>query len=329
MSLKELQITRKLTCIRNKPRTIRPTAVSIQPKGDYENSPMKESCVLPEKEEIISERLSDYEMITELGRGSYAVVKEWINKLTEMKVAIKEYEKKNLVTPQKRITVSNEIKTLSLLKHKNIVRLYNTIEDNDKLYLVMEVIKGQSLEKYIQAKCRLQESEAISIFKQILEAIAHCHEQQICHRDLKTENILITPEGTIKLIDFGFATISSRNERLKVFCGTPCYMSPEIVSRKKYLGANADIWSLGILYYFMLSGSFPFHGKSLQDLFRNIYRGKYTCPDCISSSAKDFISRMLQVHEEQRATAKDVNSTLILVIKRQIFPVLKGVSVVV
>jgi len=305
-----------LTYVCNKPRIIRPTIVSIQPKGDYENSPMKESCVLSDKEEIMSERLSDYEMIAELGRGSYAIVKEWINKLIEKRVAIKEYEKKNLVTPQKRITVSNEIKTLSLLKHPNIVRLYTTIEDNDKLYLVMEVIKGQSLEKYIQAKCRLQEAEAISLFKQILEAIAYCHEQQICHRDIKTENILITPEGNVKLIDFGFATLSSRNERLKVFCGTPCYMSPEIVSRKKYLGPNADIWSLGILYYFMLSGSFPFHGKSLQDLFRNIYRGKYACPACISPLAKNFINRMLQVNEEKRATAKDVISTLIIVVKR-------------
>lgn len=303
-----MQAIKRFNEVRNKPKPMRPSAMSIQPQGDYGNSPMKDSIVLldEEKEEEMSQNLSDYEMIGELGRGSYAVVKEWVCKLTEHKVAIKEYEKKNLVAPQKRITVSNEIKTLTLLKHPNIVRLYTTTEDTTNLYLVMEMIKGQSLEQYIHHKHRLKESEAINIFKQILNGIAYCHQQQISHRDIKTENILITPEGFVKLIDFGFATLSDKNERLKVFCGTPCYMAPEIVARKKYLGPNADIWSLGILYYFMLSGSFPFHGTSLQGLFRSIHSGRYSCPISFSSGARTFIERMLQVDEQNRATAEDV-----------------------
>lgn len=291
--------------------------MSVQPKGDYENSPMKDSCVLAEKESV-SENLDDYVVVEEVGRGSYAVVKQWLNKLTELRVAIKEYEKKNLVTPQKRITVSNEIKTLSLLRHPNIVRLFTTLEDSSKLYLVMELIQGQSLEAHIRSRTRLPEPDAISLFRQILRAVAHCHEKQISHRDIKTENILVTSEGVVKLIDFGFATLSERSEKLKVFCGTPCYMPPEIVARKKYLGPNADVWSLGVLYYFMLSGSFPFYGKSLEELFRNIYRGKYSFPGCISASAQSFIGRMLQVNEEQRATANEVILYLTVAVKRRI-----------
>jgi len=127
----------------------------------------------------------------------------------------------------------------------------------------MELIQGVSLLSYLKSKPnrKIPEEDCRSIFTQIMRGIDYLHSNNIYHRDIKLENIIINDMNEVKIIDFGFGTTNSREKLLSFFCGTPSYMPPEIVQRKDYKGSNADIWSIGILLFALLSGTFPFKGK--------------------------------------------------------------------
>eukprot|EP00826_Nyctotherus_ovalis_P017420 TRINITY_DN15130_c0_g1_i1.p1 TRINITY_DN15130_c0_g1~~TRINITY_DN15130_c0_g1_i1.p1 ORF type:complete len:210 (+),score=41.62 TRINITY_DN15130_c0_g1_i1:849-1478(+) len=206
------------------------------------------------------------------------------------------------------MNVKKEIQILKRLKHPRVVGFCEVINTTSRLYLIMELVRGKSLHDYVSEMPlkRLRESEAIILFRQILEAVNYCHANTISHRDIKADNVLVTPEKNIKLIDFGFATLSKPSQRLDLFCGTPFYMPPEIAGRKEYLGPNADIWSLGVLLYYMLSGNYPFNGKSDSTLFESIAEGLVAFPAYFSPMAKEFILRMLQVDPEKRPTTMEV-----------------------
>jgi serine/threonine protein kinase len=131
--------------------------------------------------------------------------------------------------------------------------------------MVLEHVKGISLKTYLAQlpTHRFPEAEAAPIFLQLLQAVAYCHSKGITHRDLKLENILLTPLKQVKIIDFGFSTWTKKDAKLKTFCGTPTYMAPEIINKGEYQGPPTDMWALGVILYVLLCGSFPFHGKSV------------------------------------------------------------------
>ena len=128
----------------------------------------------------------------------------------------------------------------------------------------MDVAEGQVLSQYYksQAAKRLSEGEASYIFRQIVEGLAYCHRQGIYHRDIKTENVMIDKNKKIRIIDFGFSVKSNPNTKLTLFCGTPNYMSPEIVLKREYLGGPSDSWALGVLLFVLTCGYFPFKGST-------------------------------------------------------------------
>ena len=132
----------------------------------------------------------------------------------------------------------------------------------------------------------------------------HLHSKNVTHRDIKLENIIIDKKGTVKLIDFGFCCGSNSDILLKVFCGTPSYMSPEIVKKREYLGAPTDIWSSGVLLYTLLCGAFPFRGQNDKDLFKKIIKAEIKWPECVSKEAKDFLCLMIEPNAQTRATAE-------------------------
>ena len=147
------------------------------------------------------------------------------------------------------------------LKHENIISLVHAVKDGRKIQLIMENGGKQSLAGLLRKFKVFDEPTAKGYFKQIASAISHCHSQNVCHRDLKLENILVDDQGKVKIIDFGFSTVCQSNSKLNLFCGTPPYMSPEIASRSAYNGFSADIWALGISLYLMLYGKFPFRAS--------------------------------------------------------------------
>jgi len=182
------------------------------------------------------------------------------------------------------------------MHHENIVCLYDAIDTQRQLYLIMENVEGQCLQqimKYKQNRRFSTEAECARNFVQLMSAIEYMHSMDISHRDIKLENILIEQKsGKLKLIDFGFSCLSK--EKLRIFCGTPSYMSPEIVSKREYYGGPSDIWACGVLLFSLICGTFPFKSVTTEkDLFRKILRGLFTIStgnsQDISAELKDLI----------------------------------------
>ena len=132
----------------------------------------------------------------------------------------------------------------------------------------MEYVGMTSLHSYIKTKSnrKLDERDVKRFYKELVEGINYCHEKNIVHRDIKMENILIDDNKNVKIIDFGFSIISEPDKKLNIFCGTPSYMAPEIVSKINYKGTPADIWALGILLFALLTGTFPFRGSNINNV---------------------------------------------------------------
>ena len=140
----------------------------------------------------------------------------------------------------------------------------------------------------------------------MLIGIEYCHQKNITHRDIKLENILLDENKNIKIIDFGFSTCCSHEKKEKIFCGTPSYMSPEIVSRVEYAGPQVDIWALGVVLYVLLCGCYPFKAKTDKELFKKIQHGQFIFPSHISQGARSLILRMLKLDPLKRPAIDDI-----------------------
>ena len=249
-------------------------------------------------------------MLKLLGKGSYGEVKLAIDKISLKKYAIKIYPKKILEDPKKKNNIENEIKILKQLDNINIMKLYEIIKTDNYQYLIMEYIEGISLLDIIKKEKNhyLEEKRALKIFKQIIQAINYCQSKNICHRDIKLENILIIKDDVVKLIDFGFAVITDKETYQTLLCGSPSYMAPEIVKREKYIAQYSDIWSLGVLFYSMLYGRFPFKGKTQKELFENIKKGEVEFPDYININEKiiSLIKKIFVISPIQRPSLNEI-----------------------
>lgn len=147
------------------------------------------------------------------------------------------------------------------MSHPRIIQLLFVVKERKKLHLVMENGGKNSLSGVMRKSSnRLEEGACCKYFREILEGVAHMHEKMVSHRDLKPENILIDEHGHAKIIDFGFSAPS--NLPLSSFCGTPTFMSPELIKKVPYMGEKADIWALGVMLYLLLVGKYPFRGSS-------------------------------------------------------------------
>ena len=263
---------------------------------------------------IFNGKIDDYLITKELGKGSYAVVKLATHKLTKNKYAIKIYSKQSLIDPQKRNTVKNEINILKQIDNENVMKLYDVIDTPSNLYLVLEYINGINLLEIIKNEKYhfLKEQRAKKIFLQVVKGISYCHKKNIFHRDIKLENILVLKDDTIKIIDFGFGIKCNKDTYQKLFCGTPSYMPPEIVKKEKYIACYSDIWSLGVLYYAMLFGIFPFKGKDDDELFEKIIEAQLSFPEYnqIEDKTKELFKQIFVINPNRRISLDDMINIL-------------------
>ena len=194
-----------------------------------------------------------------MGKGSFGRVVHAVKKGTQEEYAIKiipigPIKKNDLLTQ-----IVNEVKIMSSLSESgHIIKLYDHFEDEKNLYLVMELAKQGTLMDWLNKFGRLKEKTAVKIMRDVVLAVEFLHSKNIIHRDLKPENILIDANGRAKLADFGWSSkLSDNNDRRKTFCGTPDYISPEMIEGKEY-DNTIDIWCLGVMLFEMLNGVPPF-----------------------------------------------------------------------
>ena len=264
-----------------------------------------------------------YEVLKKIGEGVSAKVYKVKEKSTGEIKALKQVEKSKLPDVK---YFETEIKLLSLLDHPNIVRLFEVFEDDKNFYLIMELCNGGNLVSRMKDN-KYKEKAAAVLMEQIVSAIAYCHEKGICHRDLKPQNVLFcdeSPNSPVKVVDFGIGKIFDPSlanlqdelkeekpafKKMDSQIGTIYFMSPEII--KGSYNEKCDIWSLGIILYYLLCGYPPFVGANDSQLIQSIVESKLTFPKedwkNISDSAKDLIKKML-CSEKKRISAKEIMS---------------------
>eukprot|EP01102_Stenamoeba_stenopodia_P007388 TRINITY_DN206_c0_g8_i1.p1 TRINITY_DN206_c0_g8~~TRINITY_DN206_c0_g8_i1.p1 ORF type:complete len:898 (-),score=181.60 TRINITY_DN206_c0_g8_i1:97-2790(-) len=251
--------------------------------------------------------VGNYDLGRTIGKGQFGKVKIARHVLTGEKVAVKIIRKFMLDDNTMKL-VRREINIMKLLKHPHIIRLYEVMETEKLLFLIMEYASGGEVLDFIVAHGRLQEPLARRFFQQIVLALEYCHARCVVHRDLKAENLLLDSDLSIKIIDFGLSNHFTPGQMMKTFCGSPTYAAPELIQKKEYCGPEADVWSLGVVLYVFVCGALPFNGHDFLSLFTKILNGDYQIPDHVSPDCRDLIQRMLVVNPEFRATLDDVKN---------------------
>eukprot|EP00541_Cyclophora_tenuis_P000449 CAMPEP_0116565106 /NCGR_PEP_ID=MMETSP0397-20121206/13717_1 /TAXON_ID=216820 /ORGANISM="Cyclophora tenuis, Strain ECT3854" /LENGTH=527 /DNA_ID=CAMNT_0004091849 /DNA_START=301 /DNA_END=1884 /DNA_ORIENTATION=- len=251
-----------------------------------------------------------YQLNARLKSGSFATVCRGTHRATGKKVAIKCVLRKDL-PPSDDAAIYDEVAILASLDHPFIVPLIDFFEEKDCYFIVMELMSGGDLFDRIGKKKTYSEADARDLCSKMLKAMAYCHTKNIAHCDMKPKNLLLVSDENdsyIKLADFGFAARVHSPKSLTKQCGTPFFVSPEILMRQSY-DQMSDMWSVGCIVYLLLSGNLPFMGRSQKELFRKIVVGKYEMDeDCwsgVSEEARDLVSKMLVTDPDRRISAAD------------------------
>ncbi|XP_064195488.1 MAP/microtubule affinity-regulating kinase 3-like isoform X3 [Anguilla rostrata] len=249
--------------------------------------------------------VGNYRLLKTIGKGNFAKVKLARHILTGREVAIKIIDKTQL-NPTSLQKLFREVRIMKILNHPNIVKLFEVIETEKTLYLVMEYASGGEVFDYLVAHGRMKEKEARAKFRQIVSAVQYCHQKHIVHRDLKAENLLLDADMNIKIADFGFSNEFTLGSKLDTFCGSPPYAAPELFQGKKYNGPEVDVWSLGVILYTLVSGSLPFDGQNLKELRERVLRGKYRIPFYMSTDCENLLKRFLVLNPTKRGTLEQI-----------------------
>ncbi|KAH6827631.1 SOS3-interacting protein 1 [Perilla frutescens var. hirtella] len=257
------------------------------------------------KEKILMKK---YEVGRMLGQGSFAKVYYGRNVGTGQSVAIKVIDKGKVVKAGLMNQTKREISIMKLVRHQNVMHLEEVMATKTKIYFVMEYAKGGELFKVV-AKGRLKENTARKYFQQLICAVNFCHSRGVYHRDLKPENLLLDENGELKVSDFGLSAVRESKRQdglLHTTCGTPAYVAPEIISRKGYDGAKADIWSCGVILFVLLAGYLPFHERNLMEMYRKIAKADYKCPHWFPPQVRRLLSTILDTNPNTRISIANI-----------------------
>jgi serine/threonine protein kinase len=228
-----------------------------------------------------------YNTIKFLGKGVFSEVYLIQHKQTEELFARKciRHNKVNLK--------DRELLIMKKIKHPNIVSFYDSFEDSNQLNIIIEYCEKGDLQEFLNGR-KMKEKHALHYFYQILQGLNYLHSNNIIHRDIKPQNILIDKYNVCKIADFGFARYKEEDTLLKTVCGSPLYMAPEIIKKQHYT-ESADIWSAGVLFYQMLTGSQPFKCSSFYELSKLVDDGedciKY--PPYMTAVSRDILQKVL------------------------------------
>jgi len=281
---------------------------------DQYNQQKEQTAIFQYKKGAIED---EYEVGKDLGSGQFAVVKRLKHRKTGQTFAGKYIRKKKVKTSRKGIAqteIEREISILNDLNHPRIVKLKESWQNANEVILVMELVSGGELFDYLADREQLTENEAAGIIKQVLETLDYMHDLKIAHFDLKPENIMCLPgkvppgsAPAVKLIDFGLSQRCDLGIEVQAMHGTPEFVAPEVLAFEP-VGLEADMWSIGVITYILLSGCSPFQGEDKAETFSRIAALDYEFDEedfaGISHEAKQFIEQLFTRDPLKRATAK-------------------------
>ncbi|CAE7144925.1 unnamed protein product [Rhizoctonia solani] len=267
--------------------------------------------------------LGDYVLTKTLGAGSMGKVKLAVHTPTGQKLAIKivprvsthssstpmtasQLAKAQAKDASKEIRHIREAALSMLLYHPYICGMREIITHPGHYYMVSEYVDGGQMLDYIISHGRLRERAARKFARQIGSALEYCHKNNVVHRDLKIENILISHTGNIKIIDFGLSNLYNPEDHLSTFCGSLYFAAPELLNAKVYTGPEVDVWSFGVVLYVLVCGKVPFDDQSMPALHAKIKRGLFDSPMWLSQECKHILSRMLVTNPAARAPLSEV-----------------------
>ncbi|KAM3579861.1 Serine/threonine-protein kinase [Umbelopsis sp. WA50703] len=297
----------------------RSASVEFHSNADQSSVKRTASVMTPRKSRNKSpELIGDYLLYSTLGQGSMGKVKLARNRRTGQLAAVKILPIQSLNdpthkskdpkdTPEHRLRrTQREIAIMLLLNHSNICKLLHWEIHDNNYYIFLEYVDGGQLLDYIIGHGKLKERQARKFARQILSAIDYCHRNSIVHRDLKIENILLTRDENIKIIDFGLSNIYSPKSTLSTFCGSLYFAAPELLQAKKYTGPEVDIWSFGVVLFVLVAGRVPFDDTNMPALHSKIKAGVVNYPDHLSRDCVDLLKSILVVDSAKRATVAQV-----------------------
>ncbi|THH16230.1 hypothetical protein EW146_g4379 [Bondarzewia mesenterica] len=274
-------------------------------------------------------KFGPYLLLQTLGEGEFGKVKLGLHTNWGEEVAVKLIKKQNMEVALRASKVEREIEVLKRLKHPNIVRLYDVIETDKYIGIILDYASGGELFDHILAHRYLKEKDACKLFAQLVSGVGYIHAKKIIHRDLKLENLLLDRNRNVIITDFGFANDFQHHsdDLMQTSCGSPCYAAPELViSEGAYVGSAVDIWSCGVILYAMLAGYLPFDddpanpdGDNINLLYKYIVNTPLSFPEYVSSEARELLSLMLQPDPGHRASLQSIMAHRWLVPYRHLF----------
>ena len=250
--------------------------------------------------------LSFYKYGRVIGRGAFGKVNIGLNILTGRIVAIKSFNKKNIINEASKNKILYETNLMRGLCHPSVTKILETFECEKYMLIIMEYISGGNLQNFVKKRRKLCEKTAKILFRQIIQGIRYIHSRGIVHRDIKLENILLDLNNIIKICDFGVGKLIKPNTILKDQCGTPVYMAPEILRGNGYKGFPVDVWSAGVALYIMLSGTLPFNKDKDHDLEYSILNNNIKEIKDISDEGNNLLKNILEKDPNKRYTCNQI-----------------------
>ena len=248
-------------------------------------------------------KLSDFNLLKELGAGSFGRVLLVQHKITQAKYAIKAIDKRNQANYEERRYFRREIEIMYRVHHPNVVKLFGHFEDNTYCYFIMEYIPGGNIYSLVPKNNirQITTQQIASIMKDVISAVYFLHHMhpKIVHRDIKPENVLLDQGMVAKLTDFGWSNYMQGDMKRTTVCGTPVYLAPEIINNQGH-DEHVDIWCIGVLLFELMAGYSPWQGNDVQTVKYNISRLKIQWPRDMDRDAADLISRILKYNPEER-----------------------------
>ena len=254
-------------------------------------------------------KITDFEILKELGSGSFGNVYLVKHKKTGAEYAIKAIDKRNKTNQEEKPYFRREVEVMYKIHHPNVVKLYGHFEDNNYCYFIMEYISKGNVYNLLPTdkKKRLSTKVCANIIKDVISAVYFLHNMKppIIHRDIKPENVLLSEGLVAKLTDFGWSNYIQEDEKRTTVCGTPIYLAPEILQEKGHDEA-VDIWCIGVLLFELVTAAVPFQGNDIDTLKDNILKLKITWPKDINTDAKNLIMKILKLEPKQRLPLEEM-----------------------